>query len=178
MYFVKVYTEDPTNPNNLVSGTFTETAYTIDFNNNGSLDDSMGGHIINPVAASLSYKDTTGNSLLPDSLQTGSGGLTDYMVKNNPNNELERYYRLGSQQTFTPPSINGFITPASASFALNTAPTTSHNFVYQPNIVAGTNTSGSKLAATGQALKTAVFAAVTLILSGAFMARRMLKKRA
>jgi hypothetical protein len=177
MFFTRVYTMNPANPNSLTDGSMNEAMVGGDMNGDGDQGDSLGGHIINPVAADISYKDVSGNNLNPDLYQTGSDGLVDYLAKNNNSNDFSRYYRLGSQQTFTPPSINGFITPASASFALNTAPTTNHNFVYQPNIVAGTNTSGSKLAATGRALKTAVFEAVTLILSGAFMARRMLKKR-
>ena len=164
MYFVKVYTDNPSNPNSLTSGGYFESDYGIDFNNNGNQNDSMGGHIINPVAANLSYKDVVGNSLLPDLLQTGSGGLTDYMVKNNPNNELNRYYRLGSQQTFTPPAVSGFITPANASFTLDTAPTTNYSFVYQPNAVATSDTSAT-LADTGDDANTLELLAAVLILA-------------
>jgi hypothetical protein len=175
-WYARLYTTDPSNPNNLNDNMNLESDFATDFNGDGDQDDSIGGHLINPAQATLSFRDGLGNELSPSVTHTGTG-LNDYLTKSNPDNDLDRYYRLGSQQAFTPPSINGFITPASASFALNTAPTANHNFVYQPNIVAGTNTSGSKLAATGQALKTAMFAAVTLIFSGAFMTRRILKKR-
>ncbi|MBP6041997.1 leucine-rich repeat domain-containing protein [Candidatus Saccharibacteria bacterium] len=164
LFFTRVYTASASNPNGLADGSALESAFSNDFNQDGDQDDSMGGHIINPVAVNLSYKDTAGNSLLPDLFQTGSGGLRDYMAKNNPNNELNRYYRLGSQQTFTPPAINGFVTPASASFALDTAPTTNYSFVYQPNAVATSDTSAT-LADTGDDANTLELLVAVLILA-------------
>jgi hypothetical protein len=176
VWYARLYTADPSNPNNLNDNMNLESDFATDLNGDGDQDDSVGGHLINPAQATLSFRDGLGNELSPSVTHTGTG-LNDYFTKSNPDNDLDRYYRLGSQQAFTPPAINGFVTPANANFALDTAPTTNYSFVYQPNVVAGANTSSSKLAATGQALKTAVFAAVTLIFSGAFMTRRMLKKR-
>lgn len=164
VFYARIYTASSSNPNGLADALFTEATFSYDYNQDGDLDDSLGGHIINPVAINLSYKDTAGNSLLPDLLQTGSGGLADYMAKNNPNNELERYYRLGSQQAFTPPAINGFVTPANASFALDTAPTTNYSFVYQPNAVATSDTSAT-LADTGDDANTLELLAAVLILA-------------
>lgn len=46
---VKLYTADPTNPNNLTGDVFTEAMFFgQDINNNGNQDDILGGHLINP----------------------------------------------------------------------------------------------------------------------------------
>ncbi len=47
---VKLYTEDPSNPNNLQDDTVTEAELLggQDFNQNGNTDDILGGHVINP----------------------------------------------------------------------------------------------------------------------------------
>ncbi|MBP6880317.1 leucine-rich repeat domain-containing protein [Candidatus Saccharibacteria bacterium] len=176
IFFIRLYTEDPVNPTGLVDDFTVEAEFGSDFNGDGDQDDSFGGHIINPVASNVSYKDTAGNTLQPDLFQTGNGGLTDYMVKNNPNNELNRYFRFGNEQTFTPPAISGFTTPANATFALNTVPTTNYSFIYQSTAqpagasgVGGNNSNNlvSTLAETGDNASILGAVSIVMILSSA-----------
>jgi hypothetical protein len=46
---VDLYTTDPSNPNNLEDTIITESLTGQDFNQNDSLDDIIGGHLINPA---------------------------------------------------------------------------------------------------------------------------------
>ncbi len=64
---VRLFTADPSNPNNLQDSILTEAGFVgMDLNGNGNQDDVMGGHLINPVDAGaevVSSSNVTGSSL-------------------------------------------------------------------------------------------------------------------
>jgi len=156
IWYARLYTEDPSNPNGLKDGTTDEWWYVgEDLNSDGDQHDSIGGHLINPGSTTVSYRSATGSELAPDRIVTGrlSSGtdLTDYLVKNvqtpvfddsqtpTPAEQaaldqaLSVYYRAGSTQTFTPPAIAGYITPAAKTPTLSGA-NNQVSFIYKKDI--------------------------------------------
>ena len=140
IWYVRLYTADPTNPNGLKDGITDESWYTGDINNDGDEHDSIGGHLINPSSSTVHYRDGSGNDLVPVGTLTGhlanGTDLSDYLVKNvqtpdladsqNPtpteqdalDQALSVYARAGSSHTFTPPAVPGYMTPASQTKTL------------------------------------------------------------
>lgn len=155
IWYARLYTADPTNPNGLKDGITDEAWYTGDVNNDGDAQDSIGGHLINPSSTTTSYCSATGSELAPDRIVTGrlSSGtdLTDYLVKNvqtpvfddsqtpTPAEQaaldqaLSVYYRIGNTPTFTPPAIAGYVTPAVKTPTLSGA-NIQVSFIYKKDI--------------------------------------------
>lgn len=128
VWYVKVYTADPSNPHGFTSDAMSENDYGMgDGNNNGTGRDSLGGMVINPITVTFRYSDENGNTVRPDDVAVGkrtSDGafLTDYSVKasgilapvgGNPQQVAEmqagfaQYYRYG-QNAFVAPTLAGY----------------------------------------------------------------------
>ena len=103
--YVRLYTADPSNPNNLEDFSF------ISDDGGGMYN---GGHLINPAQVTVNYADTAGKELAPSVTMTGVG-LSSYKLSENDTNDLSRYFRIGATQQFTAPQISGYsiITPNS-----------------------------------------------------------------
>ncbi len=135
IYYTRLYTADPSNPANLQDAQqlYPESGLGIDVNNDGDqLDDiSVGGHIVNPAQATVSYRNTTGATLAPTETITGTG-LSNYMANDNDTNNLSRYFRLEQSRSFTAPTIAGYsiVTPSSPYSTTLTSTNTAINFVY------------------------------------------------
>jgi len=132
-FYTRLYTEDPTNPNNLQSQVI---FYWTELDGDGNWDDPVvvGGHIVNPASAETHHVNQSNASLHEAQTFTGqlpdNSYLHDYNVSRgptiampadvwNPTSEeqaaavqaLSVYYRLGNQLTLTPPVISGYLTP-------------------------------------------------------------------
>lgn len=117
-----------------------------DINQDGDTTDVISAHLINPAAGLISYSDGNGNELQPDDTVVGDG-LYSYLAIENPTNDFNLYYRLGSTQTFTPPVISGYPTPPAQTVTL-TQGQTAVGFVYgattnSPNANGNTPSSGN-----------------------------------
>ena len=117
-----------------------------DINQDGDTTDIISAHLINPAAGLISYSDSNGNELQPDDTVVGDG-LYSYLAIENPTNDFNLYYRLGSTQTFTPPVISGYPTPPAQTVTL-TQGQTAVGFVYgattnSPNANGNTPSSGN-----------------------------------
>lgn len=179
IWYVRLYTEDPSNPNNLTSR-FTDELYWWgeDENENGK-NDSLGGHIINAVPMTLSFTDSSRNSLQSSQTITGKRddgtALSGYFVKNGPTmpdiadtaaptsaeqaditEAFSRYYYLGSTQSFVAPDIPGYsiITPFSPHSITLSSTENTLNFVYSnpAPVESVTNAVSGTLAATGMSV--------------------------
>ncbi len=192
--YAQLYTESPTNPRGFTDSLVTELSVGGgDLNGDGDDTDSMGGHLINPAQANITYKHQEGDNLSPAQTFTGPG-LATYLAKDNPTNDLSLYYKAGDSDTFTPSAIPGFVTPPAQTVAFVLGANTI-NFVYQAE---GGSSSGqdiggnsppaaldqqagdssSPLASTGTVvvlLVTAATAIVILTVSMAAKARRPYK---
>lgn len=134
-WYVRITTEDPLNLNNIQSSIAGEHEYFgNDRNNNGTTDDSYGGHLINPSSTELRYLDRSGTAIGAPQTITGmlnGSPLTNYYASQGPvvpevnewwnptsteqaalDQALSAYHRAGSTQTFTPQAISGYVTPA------------------------------------------------------------------
>lgn len=144
IWYVRLYTEDPSNPNNLLSSASHEESWfgSCDCNDNG-INDSIGGFIVNPASVSIKYLNSNKNSISVNQIFTGidrGSYLADYFVSKGPlppppvnsysptadelaaiSEALSVYYRLGQSIELTPPSIPGYITPPTQSFVLGAA---------------------------------------------------------
>ncbi|MES2630467.1 MAG: leucine-rich repeat domain-containing protein, partial [Patescibacteria group bacterium] len=159
IWYAQLYTADSTNPQGLENSYVPEVDYFGDINMNGSDGDSTGGHLINPVASTVHYKNSQGAQLQPEKSVTGKlqNGtyLEDYLVTKGPSipasvdyyeqtpeesqaiqDALAAYYRIGTTQTFTAPAIDGYrgTVPASPYSLMLTQPTQVIDFVYEPNL--------------------------------------------
>ncbi|RTK94586.1 leucine-rich repeat domain-containing protein [Candidatus Saccharibacteria bacterium] len=117
-----------------------------DINQDGDTTDVISAQLINPAAGLISYSDGNGNELQPDDTVVGDG-LYSYLAIENPTNDFNLYYRLGSTQTFTPPVISGYPTPPAQTVTL-TQGQTAVGFVYgattnSPNANGNTPSSGN-----------------------------------
>ncbi len=191
IWYVRLYTEDPTNPNGLTNSIMDEDWWWGDDANANGLNDSLGGHLINPASVELQYFNASNTSLQASQTFTGllSGNhLTNYMVTQGPvvsipadpenptpteqtaiNEALSAYYRIGDEVTITPPAIDGYITPEVQTFVLGAADNT---FSYVYTLPAGTSTpstTGGGLAATGASLFVYVAGAAMMSILGAAM---------
>ncbi|HEY1085312.1 MAG TPA: leucine-rich repeat protein [Candidatus Saccharimonadales bacterium] len=135
VWYTRLYTSSPSNPQNIPDGIMSEWWWTGDVNQNGDQHDPTGGQLINPASVTIHYKDEQGNQLQAPAQYTGvrtSGstnltnyGIVDSAVKapldpTNPTPQeaselasgFAQYYRSGQTKTFTPPSIAGYTTPS------------------------------------------------------------------
>lgn len=156
IWYVRLYTKDPSNPSNLQHGITSEDNWTWrqDANNNGTTRDSLGGHIINPSRLEIRALDKSGGNLLSPSVVTGvkpdGTPLTDYLVSKSGNFApidpwditpeeqaaidagLGQYYRLGQTLSVTAPVVAGYpnVSPSSPLNLELTLPTTTATFTY------------------------------------------------
>lgn len=156
IWYVRLYTEDPTNPNELQDGITDESLWTYDINNDDDENDSIGGHLINASRTTIHYRSKTGATIAPIQTLTGQldddTDLSDYLVKNvetpvfddvqNPTPEEQAeledsfsvFYRSGDSRTFTPPDIADYFTPPSQIKTL-TAGDNTVTFTYASNLL-------------------------------------------
>lgn len=146
LWYVRVLLEDPTNPHDIQSAYINEEEWTyFDVNDDGDMNDSLGGHIVQAVPFTVRYIDGSGNDLRPAEITVGAISGTgdvigDYLVKNAPTlpgfadvwgptpEELKAiseafdaaYYQLGDEVAWTAPNISGYVktSPASGTFVL------------------------------------------------------------
>ncbi|MEO5499477.1 MAG: leucine-rich repeat domain-containing protein [Candidatus Saccharimonadales bacterium] len=197
MWFVKMYTKDPSNPSSLKDKLFYED---LDLDSDNDYDDPayMGGHLINPASATFSFTDPQDGQLQPSQTYTGKlddgTDLTNYFVTQGPvlptfanpynltpqdiqtiQDTLSVYYRIGDTFTYAAPTINGVApTPTSYSFVLGASTgINDRQFVY------GTAASNPLTQATGQLANTGVSlwfiiaaASIVIIGSAGILARR------
>ena len=156
IWYVRLYTKDPSNPSNLQHGIFSEDSWMWgwDANNNGTTRDSLGGHIINPSQLEIRALDKSGGNLLSPSVVTGvkpdGTPLTDYLVSKSGNFAplrawditaeeqaaidagLGQYYRLGQTLSVTAPVVAGYpnVSPSSPLNLELKLPTTAATFTY------------------------------------------------
>lgn len=128
IWYARVYTETPSNPNNLADQLMIEAATGTDANANSKLTDSLGGHLINPARAIISYQDSEGNTLAASTIHTGATQAS-YMAIVNTYNDFSLYYRMGDSDTFSPLAISGYTAPANHTLDLTDADNP-YTFVY------------------------------------------------
>jgi hypothetical protein len=128
IWYARVYTESPDNPNSLADQLMTEASTGTDANDNNMLTDSLGGHLINPAQAIISHQDSVGNTLAASTVHTGPT-QTSYMAIVNTYNDFSLYYRMGDNDTFSPITIPGYTIPADHILSL-TNPDNPYTFVY------------------------------------------------
>ena len=201
-FYTRLYTEDPSNPNNLQSEiVFYETEL-------DGLDEDwdeptiVGGHIVNPASAELRYVNQTNTSLQASQTFTGQlpsdTYLTNYNVSQGPTiplpvdgwsptteevqaalDALSAYYRIGDTVTIDPPAIDGYITPEPQTFVLGAADNT-FSYVYSqhasatPGTGTGAGDSDAELANTGAPMALYVAGALGMSMTGAYA---LLRKR-
>jgi hypothetical protein len=71
IWYVRAYTANPSNPHGLTDFAISEYWDVGDGNQNGTMTDSLGGHIINPASTVVKYQDNKGNAIAPDVTVTG-----------------------------------------------------------------------------------------------------------
>lgn len=139
--FVRLYTESPSNPNNILSDSLFWYDMGTDWDGDGIVGTStpVGGHLVNPARGTANHIDTDSNTIAPSVQVTGDNGgtfLSNYRLVDAPNNipspgnvfmpsNVERvaidaalaavYYQIGESHTFTAPSINGYTLQSPAS---------------------------------------------------------------
>lgn len=138
IWYAQLYTSNPSNPNNLQSAMDHENWWRGGDGNANGKNDSLGGHIINPAAITQKFVSSSGVDLRPAVHRSGfladGTGFADYSVKSGPvipaleylpdysgftaesiaaqQVAFEVYLRIGQSQSFTPPTIPGYVTPA------------------------------------------------------------------
>ncbi len=134
IWYVKLYTADPSNPHNIQDGVMSEEWWGKDANANGTTRDSLGGHLVNPSSTDLRSLDRSGSAISTSQTITGmlnGSPLNNYLASQGPvlpeiadlsnptpseqaalDQAFSAYHRAGSTQTFTPQAISGYITPA------------------------------------------------------------------
>ena len=185
IWYVRLYTSDPTNPNNLVGGIFDEYWWTGDDGNANGVNDTLGGHLIIPASAELQYVNASNASLQTAQLFTGfmaGNYLTNYMATQGPvvpvpadpenptlgeqaaiDDALSVYYRIGDEVTITPPAIAGYNTPPTQTFVLGAADN-QYSYVYAAQ-GSGANT-GGELAETGMSLSVVMGLSAAFLMTG------------
>lgn len=166
IWYVQLYSESPGNPNSYSDEIITETIIGMDVNGDSDMDDSMGGHIINPAHITVHYEDQDANAIASAQMFTGQG-ISSYLAIDNSSNDPTLYYRLGGSDIFTAPTIAGYVTPPSQAptFVLgaNTVTFTYTNAGASDG--SGGDSSGSAEAAGGLA-DTGTNARLGLVISG------------
>ena len=194
LFYTRVYTEDPSNPNNLES----EVAfYVTELDGlDGDWDEPVviGGHIINPASAQIQYVNQANTNLATTQTFTGQpaggGYLSNYNVSGGPTIPmpadtwnptpqeqadaiavLSAYYRIGDTVTIDPPAIPGYITPESQTFVLGAADNTISYVYTQPASSSSGGASGGgdsgELAETGVSTVLYVVGALGMSIAGA-----------
>ena len=189
IWYVKLYTVDPNNPQNLQDGFMSEDwDLGWDANNNGTTADSLGGHLINPASLTLSYTSSTGNSLQSAQTFTGqkiddvylqnyqvTNGITMPVVANEDSptlleqqaiqDALSVYYRMGESVNFVPPALDGYNTPPTQTFVLGAA---TNNFSYVYTLPSSSAGGGGTLANTGMSEWAVIIASAVLLTAGVY----------
>ncbi len=140
MWYVRLITEDPSNPNNLTTTILNENYWIGSDKNGDGINNSLGGHIVNPAQLTTNYRSSGGDTLKPSQTYTGIYNgeyLTDYMVSNGPIidgpadvSALAAYYHIGDQATITPPTIPTYLNPPAKTFTLTNS-TNQGTFTYK-----------------------------------------------
>ncbi|QQS27238.1 leucine-rich repeat protein [bacterium] len=132
-WYARLFTS-PGNPNNLTDSYAVESVFGMDMNSDGDMNDSIGGHLINPSRVTTNYKDTNGNTIAPSTTATGTG-LSSYLAVDNPTNNLSLYYKAGNSYTVPPaPFIPGYtIQTTPSNIASLTAGNNSIDYIYTAN---------------------------------------------
>lgn len=185
VFFTRLYTANPSNPGNFhdAQAVYPEAALGSDINDDGDqLDNiSVGGHLINPAMATITYKNTAGTTLAPSLAATGVG-LTDYLANHNDTNDMNRYFRLGQSRSFTAPSVAGYriITPASPYTTTLSVANTNINFVYsnpgENSTAPNAPDTGVKIGAEFVGLINVLFTGMVLMGAGVALSR-LIRKR-
>ena len=130
-WYARLFTS-PGNPNNLTDTYAVESVFGIDMNSDGDMNDSIGGHLINPAHITATYKDEHGNAISPSQTFTGVG-LNTYLIKDNVDNDLGLYYKAGGSYTVpTTPTIAGYeIVTTPSNIASLTAGNNQVDYVYK-----------------------------------------------
>lgn len=100
VFYTRLILEDQSNPYGLMDSDFT-TAWA---------PYGEGGHLINIVPFSLNHHNSASEELVPQVYMTGPT-LTSYRVADNPTGDYSLYYRIGDEVTYTPPAVDGYVTP-------------------------------------------------------------------
>lgn len=187
IWYVRLYTADPSNPNGLVNKILDEDWWTGADGNANSLNDSLGGHILNPASAVLEYVNSSNANIQMSQTFTGLLGgnyLHDYLTTRGPiiptpansanptpleqqamDDALSAYYRLGDEVTITPPAIDGYNTPPTQTFVLGAADN-QYSYVYAAQ--SSSAASGGTLANTGMSEWSVVVGSALLLTAGAY----------
>jgi hypothetical protein len=187
IWYVRLYTSDPSNPNDLIDRILDEDWWMGEDANANGINDSLGGHLINPASLDLQYVNQLDANLRTTQTFTGllnTAYLNNYFVNQGPaiptpadsmnptpleqqaiDDALSVYYRLGDEVTITPPAINGYNTPPTQTFVLGAA-TNDFSYVYTlPSSSAG---SGGTLANTGMSEWAVIVASAVLLTAGMY----------
>lgn len=130
LWYVRLHTDDESNPNSLTDGIIYEQATMFSDADNDGTNDSLGGHIINPALVTLSYKDSSGTPVSATEVLTGTG-LSTYKVVENVGNDLNRYYRQGTSLSIGAQPVDGYEQPDSYTMLL-TSGVNQYSFLYTP----------------------------------------------
>ena len=164
------------------------------------MDDSLGGHLINPASATLRFSNSEGVELRPSERFTGELAegalLSNYYASQGPvlpssdgspaseqaqRDALAVYYRVGDSFTYTAPVIDGVTpTPASYTFVLGAVDgdTTVNDRVFTYAVADGSDTGpGPALADTGATLLPMVAGAIAAIGLAVSMLYRQSRRR-
>ncbi len=155
-WYVRLTTEDPLNANNIKDSVISEDWYHGSDSNANGVNETYGGHLVNPASAELQYVNSANTSLRTSQTFTGKLGsnyLSNYYVTQGPtvpipadpynptpaeqaalDQALSVYYRIGNTPTFTPPAIAGYITPPAQTKEL-TAANNSLSFTYNQQVL-------------------------------------------
>lgn len=165
--YLNIITENPNNPLNLQDMVMNESEMTGgDMNGDGDATDIVTGHLINPAHLTISYEDGDGNQLALPRAITGNG-LSTYLAKDNPTNNLGLYYRAGDSQSLIAPDVAGYTTPASQTINTLAAGSNSVNFVYASSTSGSSNSSGNSSSSTTPASQDPVNSESNLANTGA-----------
>lgn len=201
IWYARLYAEDPSNPNQLTDGVLHEDWWMGRDTNQDGINNSWGGHIINPASIELRYNNSSAATLRTNMNFTGQlesdDYLHDYYVTHGPDipapddplditpaeqqaitQAFNDYYRLSEEVTITPPAIDGYVTPPTQTFVLGAATNQAEYTYLTPEEVAAQNTAESEqtqaeLADTGAPVSLYVITVVVLLLGGAVLLRRV-----
>lgn len=176
IWYVKLYTENSQNINSLSSDAqYERSSQTpVDYNDDGDIDDSPGGHIIDPAQLVVTYESKSGDTLREPRYLVGDG-LSTYFAAENTDNNLESYWKISEQATVSPEVIDGYKLPAVQSVVLGRG-FNELRYVYEPRV---SNQSASEsdhqagkassLAETGVSVSSLMHLAVGLLFGGGLL---------
>lgn len=114
-WYVQAFTESQGNPNGYSDDLVTEAVFGMDINGDSDMDDSIGGHLINPAHINIIYENQDGDGVTTSNFLAGPG-LGSYLAHLNISNDADAYFRPGDVYTITPPSVAGYATPGEHEF--------------------------------------------------------------